>query len=956
MPNISLPLDDIKDRYDVVVIGSGYGGGIAASRLARAGRQVCLLERGREIRPGEYPDTEAEVLCETQVNSPDGRAGSPAGMIDFHVNEQQNVLVGCGLGGTSLINANVSLEPEPEVFADPRWPAGVREHKDTLLAEGFRLAKEMLKPNPYPDDAPTLKKLEAQKQSAEAMGKNFYRPPINVNFENLPDGLNHVGEEQEPCVGCGDCVTGCNYKAKNTTLMNYLPDAFNHGAEIFCQASVHHLEKDGDEWLVHYQPVDVGREKFDAPTLVVRADLVVVSAGTLGSTGILLRSAKRGLSMSPRLGEDFSGNGDQFGFAYNSDQEINGIGFGNHKPEGREPVGPCITGIIDMRTGDDWTSRMVVEEGSIPGGIAGLVPATMASAAKVEGRDTDRGLVDAIREGKRELESLVRGPYHGAMQNTQTYLVMSHDNGRDRICLDDKEAVRIDWPGVGEQENFVKASNNLFEATKALGGTYVKNPLWTRILNHSLITVHPLGGAIMAEDAAHGVVNHKGQVFSGKAGADAYDNLYVSDGAVIPTSLAVNPLFTISAVTERCMRILCDERDWSIDYGLPSRPQTERYQPKLGVQFTETMKGFLSTDSHNPESTDLAMYRDANAKGEAANSPLEFTLTITSDDLDELLDTPEHAARMVGTVVAPALSSDPLTVTDGTFNLFVKFPDQVDTKHMRYRMKLTAEDGRTWFFSGFKTIHDDPDVLDIWPDTSTLYITVYEGDDDTGAVFGNGILHIKPTDFAKQLTTMAVLNADSFKQRAEALYRFGSAFAGALWETYGGIAVPDSYFDPDAQPRKKRPLRTDAPEVHWFRTEDDVKLRLTRYRGGTKGPVMLVHGLGVGSNIFSTDTINANLTEYLYAHGYDVWLLDFRASILLEASSQQSTGDQVARYDYPAAIAEIRRLTGADTVQAVVHCWGATTFFMSMLAGRSTYAPSCARKSPATSWSPRRRP
>jgi cholesterol oxidase len=97
--------------------------------------------------------------------------------------------------------------------------------------------------------------------------------------------------------------------------------------------------------------------------------------------------------------------------------------------------------------------------------------------------------------------------------------------------------------------------------------------------------------------------------------------------------------------------------------------------------------------------------------------------------------------------------------------------------------------------------------------------------------------------------------------------------------------------------------------------------------------VILSHGLGVSSLIFSTDLIDTNLLELLYAAGYDVWLLDFRDSIALEASKQQSTGDQVARYDYPAAVETVRKVSGAPSVQFVVHCWGASTFFMSMLAG-----------------------
>jgi cholesterol oxidase len=98
--------------------------------------------------------------------------------------------------------------------------------------------------------------------------------------------------------------------------------------------------------------------------------------------------------------------------------------------------------------------------------------------------------------------------------------------------------------------------------------------------------------------------------------------------------------------------------------------------------------------------------------------------------------------------------------------------------------------------------------------------------------------------------------------------------------------------------------------------------------------VILSHGLGVSSRIFSTDTIDTNLLEFLVAHGYDVWLLDYRGSIALPASQQESTGDDVATLDYPAAIATVLQLTGAKTVQMLVHCWGSTTFFMAMLAGQ----------------------
>ena len=156
---------------------------------------------------------------------------------------------------------------------------------------------------------------------------------------------------------------------------------------------------------------------------------------------------------------------------------------------------------------------------------------------------------------------------------------------------------------------------------------------------------------------------------------------------------------------------------------------------------------------------------------------------------------------------------------------------------------------------------------------------------------------------------------------------FSKAFAEKSGPT-SSAALPA-----ESPARQKRPLRAPAPELHPFAALDGTPLLLTRYKGGSKGPVLLVHGLGVSSKIFDIDTIDTNLVEFLVAQGYDLWLLDLRVSIALPASTQESTGDEVANNDYPAAIAEVLRNTGATSVQALVHCYGSTTFFMSMLAG-----------------------
>ena len=942
MPRLASPIETLKEHYPVVVIGSGYGAAIAASRLARAGKQVCVLERGREFQPGEYPNRSTEAVAEMQAHTPEcAQIGSRTGLYDIHINPDINVFVGCGLGGTSLVNANVALRAEPRVFDDPRWPRELRNPKPvdlnlqvdhaTPLEEGYTRAEEMLKPNPYPQDAPELPKLRALEESARHLGQKFYRTPINVNF--TLEGANHVGVEQHKCANCGDCVTGCNYAAKNTLIMNYLPDAVNHGAVIFTEVSVRWIERKDNQWDVQCEVLGVGRAKFKAPMIAVTADLVVLGAGALGSTEILLRSAQHGLSLSTKIGERFTGNGDVLAFGYNTGQVINGVGFGHHAPGEVPPVGPCITGIIDMRHQPVLTDGMVAEEGSPPGALGLFLPGSFAAAAEVAGTAEPVALTERIQEKERELLADYQGPYHGPVNHTQTYLVMTHDSASGRMSLDAQSNLALSWPGVGDQPIFKRVNERLKEATEALGGIFVHNPLWSKLLHRNLTTVHPLGGCVMGDDASGGAVNHKGQVFNSATGTGVYDSLYVADGSVLPAPVGVNPLLTISAVAERSMALLAKDRGWLIDYSLPSAPKASA-TAKAGVEFTETMKGYFSSavKTATPPLQLDPSYQQGFDQGQLGNSPIQFTLTIVSEDLEEMISNSAHEARMVGTVSAPALSPRPLTIMEGSFNLFTVDANNVDTHNMRYRMKMVTDDDHTYYFDGFKVTHPDS-VFQSWPATSTLYITVYDGESATAPILGKGILHIAPEDFARQLTTMKIINAGSLPERLKAGADFARFFMGPLFDTYADVFVRPNVFNTDAPPRQKRPLRVGVPQVAYFKTSDGVGLRLTRYQGGAKGPVILSHGLGVSSLIFSIDTIETNLLEYLCAQGYDVWLLDYRSSIELPAATLQASGDDVATQDYPAAVQKVLDLTGAKSVQMVVHCWGSTTFFMAMLAG-----------------------
>jgi cholesterol oxidase len=468
-----------------------------------------------------------------------------------------NVVVGCGLGGTSLINAAIALRPDPRIFDDTHWPAAIRG--DSALSKYFDRAEAMLRPTPYPDDYPPLPKLEALRQCAQALQLPFTRVPVMINFRAFEGGVNPAGAPQSPCVNCGDCVSGCNHGAKNTVLMNYLPDAARHGAEIYTQVQVRQLTRRDGRWSVLAQDLENGR------SLALDAEVVVLAAGTLGSTEILLRSAQAGLPLSEALGKRFSANGDMIGFAYNTDRTVGGVGFGTHSPDREKPVGPCSTGLIDLRAGKPVPEGMIVVDGAIPGALGAFLPGLLAAAAATTGTDAEHDWQDRVTAAARSLESSLLGPRVGAIDRTLFFLVVAQDDAGGRMFLED-DRLRIRWPGAGEQAALKQASGWMQRGAEVLDGTYIPNPVWNALTNHNLVTGHPLGGCAMADGCAQGVVNHKGQVYDGAGDDTVHRGLYVMDGAVVPGALGVNPALTISALAERSCELLARDFGWTVRY------------------------------------------------------------------------------------------------------------------------------------------------------------------------------------------------------------------------------------------------------------------------------------------------------------------------------------------------------------------------------------------------------
>ncbi|MBV9575205.1 MAG: GMC family oxidoreductase N-terminal domain-containing protein, partial [Gammaproteobacteria bacterium] len=846
----------------------------------------------------------------------DGFHGSPLGLYHVYLDKEISTLVGCGLGGTSLINANVALRAEKKVFEDDCWPQALKDDLTTLIEKSYQHAENMLKPSPYPENFPNLAKMQALEKSAAALGEAFYRPPITVNFQ---EGINHVGVMQHPCQLCGDCISGCNYAAKNTLMMNYLPDAKQHGALIFTEIAVQYLEKSGGKWVIYYYDLSAKKDNLSKQIRFITADLVVLAAGTLGSTEILLRSKMRYLELSNQIGQRFTGNANVLAFAYNNQDAIHGVGLGSQKPEEKTPVGPSTTGIIDMRHHDNLAENIIIEEGSIPGGAAAFLPPLFALSTQYV--DKNYHPTDFVQENQRMIESMLWGTSSEAMDHTQTFLVTAHDNGNGQLFLDNDQ-LRISWSQVGKQPIYAKINTLLEIAAKPLGGTFIANPIWTKTAGHTLVSLQPLGGCVMSDDAKNGVVNHKGQVFCKQSGETVYENLYVCDGSIIPRSLGVNPLLTISALAERCAALIAKDNGWTIHYEFASPSQYQEEPHTIGLIFTEIMRGRLSTNI-------LDDFEKSYADTQAM--PFELTLNIHLVNLQKMLTAHRHLAEITGTVSLPTFSKNPMVITQGLFQLFANDVTQKNARKIVYHLILQSVEGNTYELEGFKLVHSDPGT-DIWENNMTVYVTLYQVNDKR-QICAKGLLKILFADFIQQLTSVEIINTIDPMQILAAKTQFGQFFAGVLYQIYSGTFTKTSFANLQNTARQKRKLRLKTPETHFIKTPDQQELRLTHYQGGKKGPVILTHGLGTSSLIFSIDTIETTLVEYLCEHGYDVWLLDYRASIALPIMQTAYNADTIALYDYPTAISAVRKLTKANDVQMIAHDFGATTLCMSMLAG-----------------------
>jgi cholesterol oxidase len=381
------------------------------------------------------------------------------------------------------------------------------------------------------------------------------------------------------------------------------------------------------------------------------------------------------------------------------------------------------------------------------------------------------------------------------------------------------------------------------------------------------------------------------------------------------------------------------------------------------------MHGFVSTRpvgrEGNPRDRICTDFELAAAWGRAAGQLLSFELTIRTDNLHRLSSDPAHPAAISGSVTCPALSAQPMRVLRGDFHLLPIDPEHVETWRMTYDMVL-ERDGGPVHFNGFKVLHQGAGSH-WWDDLTTLFVTVRQGADGEGGLLAQGTLRLDLEDLMWQGASVKVdcahgLIADlvnhipAARVGIEMIYggRFAGFFGGVLFQAYGGVLADMNNFP--AQPGVRppvRPLNAPLPSVHPIALADGFRIRLTRYRGGAKGPVILAPGFTVKASSFAIDTVEQNLAEYLTFHGYDVWLFDYRASQDSGSPIKKFTIDDIANVDWPAAVKYVCGETGAADVQVLAHCVGSMSLLMALLKGMKgvrSVISSALTLHPVTNW------
>lgn len=729
-----------------IIIGSGFGGAVAACRLAQAGIAVTVLERGRRYdrEPSGFPRIPPEMVWQTA-----------RGPFDIRPLSEIQICQAAGYGGGSLIYANVHLRLPPDAFAAAGWPAG---YSRELLDPYYDLVAYMLdiKPITADGEGPPAKS-QKLRAAAQKLGRQeqLIHPPLAIDFSgNAAPHRNKFGVTQNTCVRCGECVIGCTHRAKNTLDFNYLAVAEKHKARMLTGCEALRIEPRANGvpgYRVVYREVE-GK----GATLHAEADLVFVCAGAVNSTELLLRSRAAGAlsKIGPELGQRYSGNGDLLAFAFET------------REAGSPNVGPTITTALlyddRKKEGRSW---FLIEEGGFPREIWPMVD-------QIQGPRLPSLQVPL----QLPIAQVVQRP--SQMENAAVFLAMGRDLANGRIELQG-EHLTLKWDFAANFGLYNLQERLLQDIAKELGGGFAGNPFWSRA--RLPISVHNLGGCRMGNSDVDGVTDSFGEVFH-------YPGLFVLDGALLPGATGVNPSHTIAAVAERNIehvirRELRDDTwipaerkeakpfvDPLSSVNVPAQGTPPPATSSVGLRFSERMTGtWTMTNSKAPGVADAKVQ-------------------ITVPDIAAFIAQPQHTGVVTGTLQLDGLTDGPVPVNNGVWNLFVLIGDGPE-REMRYTLRFQGKDGKLYTLYGTKRFVPRAQLA-IWEESTTLHFNLYENADMSGTSCGSGTISIGLLGVMKLGSSLEAIGARSDIEGTQAKLDFVAfcmntlkkvEFAGNSW-------------------------------------------------------------------------------------------------------------------------------------------------------------------------------
>ena len=532
-------------EFDVVVIGSGFGGSVAALRLAEKGYRVAVIEAGRRFEDKDFPKTSWRLS--KFLYAP--RLGL-RGIQRIHVLPDVLILAGAGVGGGSLVYANTLYMPPDSYFEDKQW-ADITDWKSEL-SPWYDQASRVLgvAENPYlsPSD-------EAMRDVAEQMGvgKSFKMAPLGVHFGSGAGVLEAdpyfggVGPDRHGCQQCGGCMTGCRFNAKNTLPKNYLGLAEKAGVEVFPELTVEKFEElSGGLWKISARKSSAwfgSKEVFFAKELVL-------AAGTYNTQKLLHRMRDNGLlpKISQSLGKLSRTNSE------------------------------ALTGAIMPRNSEiDFSKGAAITSSFFPDANTHVEPVRYGKGSNFMGLLQTLMTDGSGAKERRNLwiRSAIKNPalllkiFDVRRWSQRTVIALVMQNVDSSIKVSSKKGIfgwRLTSKNDSDKPNatYIPAANEvarrIADKYGGIAGGHVGD------LISAPFTAHFVGGCVIGKNDSEGVIDAYHRVWN-------YPSLHIVDGSALTANLGVNPSLTITAQAERAFSL------WPNKGDLDPRPaQKSQYQ------------------------------------------------------------------------------------------------------------------------------------------------------------------------------------------------------------------------------------------------------------------------------------------------------------------------------------------------------------------------------------------